>query len=282
MNHMPELVAAAWTLAGNLSFPPGPDERSKFSFEERASAAVRAGYCGMGVTHFDLLNDVAEYGYPRLRRIIQDTGLRRLEFDAIHSWFGEDAASGQALATSMLQAAGELGADVVKIVGSLDGSTRPIEELRDNFAVIAEQAKSVDTMLGLEIMPQSNICDVQSALDVIGDAPNAGLTLDIWHVTRRGIAYESLKSIPVHRIASVELNDGAAEPQGDFLYDMTNHRQLCGTGSFDIAGYLDAIMSTGYSGYYSVEILSGELRALPLDVMASLSFRHTMTAFDTL
>ena len=282
MTHDPDLVASAWTLAGDLPFPPGADDRSRFTFEERARAAGAAGFRGMGFTFFDLPRDVADYGYPAMRDILAANGLRHVEIDAIHSWFGEQPEAGLALADTLIEAAGELGAGLVKIVGSLDGQTWPVERMRETFAALAAKAGAAGTRLGLEIMPQSNIMDIETALAVIGDAPHAGMVLDIWHVTRRGIPYDAIRAVPAAMIASIELNDGDAAPRGDLLHDMTNHRKLCGTGAFDIDAYLRAVLATGYGGTYSIEVLSDELRKWPLEKMTAQAWSTTMACFAAL
>src|SRR3546814_20861111 len=52
-----ELLAAYWTLAGD-TYPGAPSEISPFSLQDRAQAASKAGWRGMGFVYADLLHKV--------------------------------------------------------------------------------------------------------------------------------------------------------------------------------------------------------------------------------
>ena len=75
---------------------------------------------------------------------------------------------------------------------------------------------------------------------------------------------------------------GDPNMSGD-LHDLTiNHRQLCGEGSFDIAGFLKCMRDIGYDGPYGIEVLSEKLRPLTLDETTKRVYDTTIAQFRSL
>jgi len=96
------------------------------------------------------------------------------------------------------------------------------------------------------------------------------------------ISYEEIKRIPRSIVMGVELNDGDPNMSGD-LHDLTiNHRQLCGEGSFDIAGFLICMQDIGYDGPFGIEVLSEKLRPLTLDETTKRVYDTTIAQFRSL
>ena len=73
-----------------------------------------------------------------------------------------------------------------------------------------------------------------------------------------------------------ELNDAAYLPSRPKNQMAADPRRFCGEGDFDIQGFVDSIRRTGYSGPWGVEILSGELLKMPLEVIAAKAYATTM------
>ncbi|HZN72098.1 MAG TPA: sugar phosphate isomerase/epimerase, partial [Micromonosporaceae bacterium] len=46
--------------------------------------------------------------------------------------------------------------------------------------------------------------------------------------------------------------------------DTRDRRRLCGHGSFDLHGFVTALRRAGWTGPWGVEILSADLRRLPV------------------
>jgi sugar phosphate isomerase/epimerase len=53
----------------------------------------------------------------------------------------------------------------------------------------------------------------------------------------------------------------------DPIEETTQHRRLPGEGEFDIRGYVEVALDMGYAEPWGVEVLSEDLRALPIDEM---------------
>jgi sugar phosphate isomerase/epimerase len=64
------------------------------------------------------------------------------------------------------------------------------------------------------------------------------------------------------------------------LEDTVFRRKFCGDGELDNQAFIDAVQSAGFKGeWYGVEIISTELRRLPLVEMAQRAFDTTMQQF---
>jgi sugar phosphate isomerase/epimerase len=281
MTPEPELIASSWTLAGNYPFPPPSGSCSPTDFRDRIGAAAKAGYKGIGLGFWDLLTPRSRYGYHAMRSMLEDHGLM-VELEAFIGWFGPPNPATESITDDLLRAAEVLRPRHLKAVGNLDGAFWPIEDMAVRFEALARRVDDVGAKLGIEILPNSNIATLETALAVIGDNVNrnAGLTLDIWHVVRGGIPYEAIAALEEHQIVSAEIDDADPAVVGSLLEDMTLRRRLCGEGCFDIPGFIAAVRATGYRGPYGVEIVSDEQRARPLQEAAERSFATAMRQFD--
>jgi sugar phosphate isomerase/epimerase len=277
-----ELLAAYWTLAGDV-WPGGPTEVSPFPLEERAGAAAAAGWTGMGFVHEDLIATTARLGYAGIRRVLADAGIRHVEVEFLSDWDEDPGTPARAASDRMraelVEAAGELGARNLKASPHLFREPPPdVARMRDAFAELCEDARPSGASVIIEIMPFTDVRTIHDGLAIVGDAGNAGLLLDIWHVERGGIAFEAVASIPKGRLLAVELDD-AGPPDGDLFDDTRFRRRLPGEGAFDVAGFVSAARAAGLAApYLGVEINSEAVRRQPLDVMARTSFEATMRA----
>jgi sugar phosphate isomerase/epimerase len=111
-------------------------------------------------------------------------------------------------------------------------------------------------------------------------AKNGGIIFDMWHVAKMGIPYEEVSRIPAQQIVSVEINDGTFKCPWSLHEDTVNHRRFCGEGEFDIKGFLAALEKTGYSGPIGIEVLSKDLRPLPLHEAVTKAFKTTFAQFQ--
>ena len=279
---MTELLAAYWTLAGDV-WPGAPTEVSPFPLEARAAAAAAAGWTGMGLVHEDLVATVARLGFRGVRRVLADHGIRHVEVEFLSDW---DALPGSPARTAsdrvraeLLEAAGELGARNLKASPHLFAPAPPdVARMRDAFARLCEDTRATGANVVLEILPFTDVRTLEDGLAIVADAPNGGLLLDLWHVTRGGIALEDVARIPSGRLFAIELDD-AGRPEGDPFDDTRFRRELPGDGEFDVAGFVRAVAATGLaSPYYGVEIISESFRRLPLEMMARTAYDATQRA----
>jgi sugar phosphate isomerase/epimerase len=65
----------------------------------------------------------------------------------------------------------------------------------------------------------------------------------------------------------------------DMVDETINHRRLPGEGEFDVAGYVEACRNHGYGGPWGVEVLSAELRKLPIEEEFRRAYETSMAQF---
>ncbi|HWQ00524.1 MAG TPA: TIM barrel protein, partial [Gaiellaceae bacterium] len=149
--------------------------------------------------------------------------------------------------------------------------SRPCELplLTERYAELcAEAAEHTGAKMVYEFMPPDpNVRDVATALSVVEGAgtANAAIAIDTWHLAKLGIPLDDLRRIPAHYLGWFELSDGQWENMPDPVDETVNHRRLPGEGEFPIRDYVAAVREAGYDGPWGVEVLSEELRNLPIE-----------------
>ena len=269
------ILAAYWTLAGDC-FPGGKTEVSPYSFESRVAAAAATGYSGLGLVHADICHLRDTIGFGRMRAIMDAHGMRDLEVEIFSDWFanGERRAQSDIIRGDLLVAAQELGANHIKIAGDMHGEDWPLAVMADAFGVLCLEAERAGTLVGIEVMPWSNLNTIENTMAVVNAAnvKNGGVLLDIWHMERGNVPFDDIGRLPADKIISIELDDGPAQPAEDLWHETLHDRLLCGEGAFDIPGFLAQVRQAGYNGPVGVEMLSKDHRKLPLDQMAKCAF----------
>jgi len=279
-----ELLASYWTICGGAE-PHTAQEWSPFGLRERAEAASKAGFTGLGIWHADLFHLREHHGLAEMRRILSDNGIRHLELEFLTDWFlspGERRTASDQLRQSLLEAAGELGARHVK-VGDFFDSPVAMPQLIEEFAKLCREAADHGTRVVFELMPFSVIDNLEDALALVqgADQPNGGICIDLWHVVKLGIPYERVAAAQRH-VASIEINDGYLKtPPGMTLHEETiGHRQFCGEGEFDVRGFVGQMVRAGYSAPWGIEVLNAaHRRELPLANVVQRAYTTTRAQF---
>lgn len=281
-----ELLAAYWTLAGDV-YPGAPSEVSSYSLRDRAEAASRAGWRGVGLILDDLEYSVEQYGLSGVKKILEDTGMKYFELEILMDWYldGAPRAKSDHFRRRVLELGAELGMRNLKIGASpFDESPADFPRMTDEFAKLCEDVATVGATVAIEFMPFSVIRNIEDALKIAEGAnqPNGGLMVDHWHVARFGSPYSEVARIPARFIKGVEMDDVAAEVKGTLLDDSTYNRKLCGEGVADCRAFVDALEQAGCDlPYYGVELISEPFRKLPLEQMAKRAYDTTIAQFST-
>lgn len=277
----PTIVGSYWTLAGDAQPPPGDGpEWSPLDLRDRVETAARVGFGGMGLWHADVERVTERYTLEEVRALLDANGIEHVELEFVEyphldpGHPGHDAMDDRL--DRLLELAATLDAHHVKL-GNIEGSAVPLPALRELLADLAERAEAVDTAVGLEVITADpNLRAVEDALSVVDGIPNAGLILDTWHVVKMGLPYEAVASIPADALVGVELNDGYLETDMTIDEETTGYRRLPGEGEYDVAGFVDAVRETGYDGPWGVEVLSKELRRLPMEEAYRRAYDRTV------
>jgi len=269
-----ELVASFFTLTG-----AGFGEEPRYSFAERCRAAAAAGFTGIGLHVDDLPRMIAAgLDVAGMQCVLADTGLRVVEIEFLGGWVLDadpvglertvggieavaDAFGGRHVST------GEFGGDAAL---DLDAAAARLDGLALRLARRGLQ-------VAVEAFPWSVLAGPSTVPELLGrmQAPNVGQLIDVWHFFNNGGDPGALTG----PIAAVQLNDGP-RVHGDYLLHARAARRLPGEGELDVVGLLRAVLGTGFTGPWCVEVNTPEFRALPVDEAARRAADTASAALD--
>ena len=261
-------------------------EWSLFDWADRCAEARTVGFSGLGIWHADLQHVLETRSLREMKQAFDDNGLRYLELEFLMDWFldadDERRRASDEIRALLFDAAAELGAHHIK-VGNIPGVPCGIPQLTERFGELcADAAGCTDAKIVYEFMPfDVNVRSVDAALAVVGGAgaPNGGIAIDTWHMSKLGIAPDDLRRIPLEVMSWIELSDGRLDDMDDLVDETVNHRALPGEGEIDVHAYVEACVDQGYTGPWGVEVLSDELRNNPIDVIFRRAYETTAAQF---
>jgi sugar phosphate isomerase/epimerase len=271
-----DLMCLYWTSAGIF---PGRGEISRFDFKDRAQAAARAGFKGIGIWHTDLEHILQYRTLKEMKKILDGNGIIHVELEFLTDWFldGARRAESDSRKKRLFEASEALHAKHVK-VGDFYNETCPMPRITEAFAVLCKEAENYGATIGFEIMGCAMIDNIKDAISMVKAAGvnNGGLIIDIYQVANLRMTYKDISSIPLEYLTSVELNDGFLPGSPD--HDPSN-RRFCGEGEYDIQGFIKCVKKMGYKGPWGVEVISEKLSILPLRELSTKAFDTTMAEF---
>ncbi len=283
-----DILGSYWTSAGDADPTGVGPQWSPFSWHDRCAHAARVGLRGLGIWYEDLRHLLESHSLADLRATFVDAGLEHLELELFTKWFlhDDDPRRSEVDATTtqlVFGATAELGARHVK-VGNFFGIELSREELVEAFGKLcAQAAEEHDAPIVYELMPPDvNVDSLDKAIDLVKGtgARNGGFAFDTWHLGKLGIEPAMLEAIPPGYPVYVELSDGKRENMPSMHEETTSYRLLPGEGEFGLAEYVRALRDLGYHGPWGVEVLSAELRALPIEVLYDRMARTTNAVLE--
>ena len=282
-----ELMALYWTISGPADVHTGR-EWSLFEWRDRCQEAAKVGYKGIGLWHADIEHQLETRTLREMKKIFDDSGLKYLQLEFIDNFWVPE---GDPLRTAsderrdmLFDAAAEFDALHIK-VGNIPGTPATIPQLTEAFAELCTHARNrgggVDIVY--EFMPfDVNVQSLETAVKVVkhADQPNGGLAIDTWHMAKLGIEPEHLRKCPLKYLMWIELSDGQWENMEDPIDEVVNHRNLPGEGQFPIREYVRVCQDMGYDKPWGVEVLSEDLRSLPIEEEFKRSYEATAAQFS--
>jgi sugar phosphate isomerase/epimerase len=234
---------------------------------ERLDAATAGGYDGIGLrpTHYKAARDDG-LGDADLRAMLADRGLELVEIGFVANWWdtGEAAVRSQAYEESLYRLKDTLGGrHMMLISGPL---TDPVEALAERFAGVCDRAAEHGLRVALEFLPWTDTRDASTAWQIVtlSGRMNGGLALDLWHHRRGSDDDDMIQRVAADRIVTVQLSDGTREVVNGDLEDTFRLRRLAGCGDFGVADFIRMLDSMGVTAPIGVEVLSDEMRQLPV------------------
>jgi sugar phosphate isomerase/epimerase len=280
-----ELLALYWTVSGPAEVHVGR-EWSLFDWRDRCAQAARVGFKGLGLWHADIEHQLESSTLEEMKSVFDDAGLEYLQVEFLDNFWVDPGDPLRAVSDArrrlLFDTAAAFGAPHIK-VGNIPGNPCELDRLVEAFVELCEDAsRHTDAAIVYEFMPfdvNVNTLDIALALVAHAGQPNGGLAIDTWHMAKLGIAPEELARVPSKYLTWVELSDGKFENLPDPVDEVVNHRKLPGEGEFDIPGYIEACREAGYRGPWGVEVLSEELRNLPIAEQFDRAYETTLAQF---
>ena len=189
----------------------------------------------------------------------------------------DDAASMATAAETLAEAAATMGAPWVLTVfrTPLSSSTAPIvQRCAATFA-------AAGAGMAVEFSPLGALPTISDGLEVVraanaGAGARAGLMIDSWHFSVGPSTWAELATVPLDEIAYVQFADALPlDPTAELMHETTNRRTLPGEGVLELDRFASALLDRGWDGVVSVEVLSEELRGLPIDTVVDRLYETT-------
>jgi sugar phosphate isomerase/epimerase len=259
-----DVVGLYWTISGPVEVHFGR-EWSLFDLRDRCAHAARVGFSGIGIWHADL-EHVLDEGrtLADIRSLLDEYGLRHLELEFLGDFFldpdDERRRASDRTRALLWEAASVLPAHHVK-VGNLAGTECELSRMVEAYG---------------ELCADAALAVVEGA-----DPPNGGLAIDTWHLGKLEVEPEELRRIPPRFVSWVELSDGPYGIAEEWLDEVINRRRLPGEGDFPIRDYIRVLRELGYDGPWGVEVLSEELRNLPIEEIFDSAHAATAAQLTT-
>ncbi len=248
---------------------------------EKLEAIARAGFDGVEIFENDFL---AFDGSPAdVGRMARDLGLTITLFQPFRDFEGmPDTLRSRTFdrAERKFDIMQELGTDMVLVCSNVSqAALGGIDRAAADFRELGERAAKRGLKVGYEALAWGRfVNDHRDAWEIVrrADHENVGLILDSFHSLSRKIDINSIRSIPKEKIFIVQLADAPLIDM-DLLYWSRHFRNMPGEGDLPVTEFTEAVASTGYDGFFSLEIFNdqfrgGSTRAIAADGHRSLIY----------
>ena len=236
------------------------------SFVERLDAARAGGFAGLSLRVRDHARARADgLSDADMRARLGDAGLAVAEIEVLGAWRpGVRAGRNAPTADDVLAIATAVGARSVCVVEG-PGELPPIAEAAHHFGLLCDRAADAGLLLHFEFFPGSAL-DLDACLAILAaaDRPNAGLTVDSWHLARTPGGLERLRASGA-RVVALQLcaSPAVTAPEPDYMAATLTGRLVPGTGALDLTGFLRAMDEDGCTAPIGAEIWSEVLAQQP-------------------
>jgi sugar phosphate isomerase/epimerase len=228
-------------------------------------AAADAGYPMLSPDVFSIRAHLAAGG--SLAQLADTLSERQLAcLDLAGLTIGADESRTKHEADELLEMAGALSSTwvQVRVVDEVD------DRIRGLFGWSADHFSASGVGLAVEFSPLTRVKTIADARELLAGAgreARTGVIVDTWHFFRGDDHWPDLEAFPVDELAFVQFSDGL--PVGkDPGHDTLHRRALPGHGEFDLDRFSRCLRAKSFRGPVSVEVLSEELRALPVQDFA--------------
>jgi sugar phosphate isomerase/epimerase len=236
-----------------------PDGRWEADTADLIAATAGAGFgaLGLGLQRAD----------AAARDAFRAAGLRCHEVLAL--LVSEDEPETITAAGHLAEAAATMDADWVLTIFRSPLSAESAKTIHRCAAMFAEAGAG----MAVEFSPLGPISTIQAGLEVVQvanrDGGRAGLMIDTWHFCFGDSTWDDLARVSLEEIAYIQFDDALAPESDHLMRETMNRRALPGEGMLELDRFASTLLERGFDGIVSVEVLSAELRELPINEIAS-------------
>jgi sugar phosphate isomerase/epimerase/4-hydroxyphenylpyruvate dioxygenase-like putative hemolysin len=228
------------------------------TLEDKLAAAAAARFHGIELAESDLV--VSSWSPARIR---DECARRGLTVDAYQPLADIEAVPPDVFAANLRRAARafdiavQLGAHTVVVTSSMSAEAVDDDDLAaEQLRVLAGRAAADGLRIAYEALAWGRFVNTYAhAWRIVRRAahPALGLCLDSFHVLSRADEPAGIRVIPGDKIFHVQLSD-APRLSMDVVERSRHHRLFPGLGSFDLAGFVRHVLSTGYDGPLTLDV----------------------------
>ncbi|HVQ49892.1 MAG TPA: TIM barrel protein [Mycobacterium sp.] len=239
-----------------------PDGRWDYATADLVQAASAAGFTAVGV-NAERVNAAAVGAYAA-------AGVRCHELLALI--VSDDETATMTSAELLADRAETVGAEWVLTVFTAKVPPQRIQRCAKLF-------DDVGSGMAVEYTPLGAIPSIGDGMEVVraaGRAGRAGLMIDSWHFCFSDNTWDDLAAVPLDDIAYLQFTD-ALEPEyrERMIRESLHRRALPGEGILELDRFATTLREKGYDGIVSVEVLSAQVRELPVDVLVGRLYATT-------
>ena len=133
--------------------------------------------------------------------------------------------------------------------------------------------------MAVEYTPLGAIPRMSDGMEYVraaGQTARAGLMIDSWHFCFSDNTWQELAALPLDDIAYVQFTD-ALEPEfrDRMIRESLHRRAVPGDGVLELDRFAATFLDRGWNGTVSVEVLSAQLRELPVAELAGRLYTTT-------
>jgi 4-hydroxyphenylpyruvate dioxygenase len=232
---------------------------------EKLEAIAAAGFRGVEIFENDLLS---YNGTPaEVAKEVADLDLSVVTFQPFRDFEGMPTAQRTRTfdrAERKFDLMQEIGCNLLMVCSNVSPeSLGGIDRAAADFQELGERAAKRGLRVGFEALAWGrHINDYRDAWEVVRRANHRsiGLVLDTFHIFARKTDLKSLQAIPGDRIFLVQLAD-APWLDMDLLSWSRHFRCFPAQGDMPLVEFMEAVLTTGYDGEFSLEIFNDQFRA---------------------
>jgi len=247
---------------------------------EKLAAIRAAGFDGVEIFENDLL--YFDGSPADIRQRCADLGLQIMLFQPFRDFEGVSAerlAQNLNRAQRKFELMHELGTDLVLVCSNVNANVIADDALIvDQLGQLALLAEREGVRVGFEALAWGKHVNSYRHAWRLVDAvnhPRLGVILDSFHTLSIDDPIDPIAEIPGDRISFVQIADAPLQKM-DVLEWSRHYRCFPGQGEFDVAGFTDRVLATGYQGPISLEIFNDGFRAAPTAATAADGYRSLL------